>query len=338
MKRINFISLLLIILILSACQNFDINHPDYKYTAGYFPYQFPVRTLVLGDYIYDNTNDNAHKFEVFVAMGGVYENKQDRVFNITVDNSLCNNILFRAGGDRIQALSSNYYTLASNQITIPKGKINGSVEVQLNDAFFNDPLAIRNTYVLPLRLVSSNDVDTILVGSSPNPNADPRIASQWTIAPKNFTMYAVKYINEYHGNYFHYGNSVVKDAAGASIEQTSYSEQYVEKNTVVKLATTASKQASLTKTFESKVMTGTYTLLLDFNGNAITVTAPEGAAYTVTGAGEFKAKAYNWGNKERDGLTLKYTLKRGNNTYEADETLVIRDRGVVMEVYTPVLL
>lgn len=338
MKTINYILLFLIVLVLTACQNFDIEHPNYKYTAGYFPYQFPVRTLVLGDYIYDNTNDNAHKFEIYAAMGGVYENKQNRIFNITVDNSLCSNILFKAGGDKIQALPSSYFTLASNQITIPKGKINGSVEVQLTDAFFNDPLAIKNTYVVPLRLVSSNDIDTILVGSSPNPNADLRVAAQWDIAPKNFTMYAVKYVNEYHGNYFHYGNSNVKDATGNSIEQTSYSKQYVEQNTVVKLITTARKQVSLTKTFESKVMTGSYTLLLNFNGNTITISAPEGATYTATGTGEFKAKAYDWGNKERDGLTIKYSIKKGNNTYEADEVLVIRDRGVVMEVYTPVLL
>ncbi len=210
--------------------------------------------------------------------------------------------------------------------------------MQLTDAFFNDPLAIKNTYVVPLRLVSSNDIDTILVGSSPNPNADLRVAAQWDIAPKNFTMYAVKYVNEYHGNYFHYGNSNVKDATGNSIEQTSYSKQYVEQNTVVKLITTARKQVSLTKTFESKVMTGSYTLLLNFNGNTITISAPEGATYTATGTGEFKAKAYDWGNKERDGLTIKYSIKKGNNTYEADEVLVIRDRGVVMEVYTPVLL
>ena len=54
---------------LISCQNFDIKHPDFNYTTGYFPYQFPVRTLVLGDYIYDNANDNAHKFVVSVAMG-----------------------------------------------------------------------------------------------------------------------------------------------------------------------------------------------------------------------------------------------------------------------------
>jgi len=34
---------------LFSCKNFDIDHPDFNYTSGFFPYQFPVRTLVLGD-------------------------------------------------------------------------------------------------------------------------------------------------------------------------------------------------------------------------------------------------------------------------------------------------
>src|SRR5512133_2960714 len=111
MKKIFLI--ILTVFVLFACRNFDIKHPDFDYTTGYFPYQFPVRTLVLGDYIYDNANDNAHKFVVSVAMGGVYDNTKDRVFAITVDNNLCNNILFKAGGDQIKALPSNYYTLSS---------------------------------------------------------------------------------------------------------------------------------------------------------------------------------------------------------------------------------
>ena len=74
MKKI--LSGLLLLTALFACENFEKDHPDYEFTAGYFPYQFPVRTLVLGDYIFDNTNDNAHKFVISVAMGGVYENKR----------------------------------------------------------------------------------------------------------------------------------------------------------------------------------------------------------------------------------------------------------------------
>jgi hypothetical protein len=324
---------------LFSCENFDIDHPDFDYTSGFFPYQFPVRTLVLGDYIYDNANDNAHKFVISVAMGGVYENTSDREFEFEVDNNLCNNILFKSGGDQVIALPDNYYTLSStNKIVIPKGKTNGGIEVQLTDAFFADPLAIKNTYVVPLRLKSSADVDSILVGKSPNPQADPRIASQWTIAPKNFTMFAVKFINEYHGTYFHYGVNKVKDAAGAEVEATTYSAPYVENNSTAKLVTTGRNQVSLSTNFRSKIMAGTYNMVLNFTGNTCTITAPEGSAYTITGSGEFKSKQYSWGNKERDGIVLKYTVSGTTNSYEADEVLVIRDRAVVMETYSPVLV
>ncbi len=132
--------ILLIVLVtigLMSCHNFDIEHPDFDYTSGFFPYQFPVRTLVLGDYIYDNANDNAHKFVISVAMGGVYENTQDREFEFEVDESLCNNVLFNTDGDTVHVMPSNYYTLSSdNKMVIPEGKMNGGVEVQLTDAFF----------------------------------------------------------------------------------------------------------------------------------------------------------------------------------------------------------
>jgi hypothetical protein len=320
-----------------SCENFDIEHPDFEYTSGYFPYQFPVRTLVLGDYIYDNTNDNAHKFVISAAMGGVYENKKDREFEIEVDDNLCRNILFTSGGDTIKALPRSYYTLSSsNKLVIPSGKLNGGVEVQLTDAFFNDPKAIKNTYVVPIRLKSSSDVDTILSGSSLVANSDIRIVSQWINAPKNFTMFAVKYINEYHGNYFHYGSSKVKDAAGTELETTTYSTQYVENNAVAKLTTTARYQVTLPTTFHSTTMTGNYTLVLTFSGNNITVSAPAGSSYTISGTGVFVSKKYSWGNKSRDGIELNYKVANSTYTYEATEVLVARDRAVVMEVYDPV--
>lgn len=333
---------ILIILLLAtglfACKNFEIDHPDFDYTSGFFPYQFPVRTLVLGDYIYDNSNDNAHKFIVSVAMGGVYENKKNRTFQFEIDDNLCSNILFTANGDPIKALPRSYYTLSSsNTITIPKGKMNGGVEVQLTDAFFNDPLAIKNTYVVPLRLKSSNDVDTILVGSSPNPAADPRIAAQWEVAPKNFTMFAVKFINEYHGNYFHYGSSKVKDAAGAEVESNTYSEKYVEQNDVALLTTTGRYQVSVTSSFKGSKMAGNYSMLLTFSGNNCTISAAPGSAYTITGTGTFESKKYSWGNKQRDGIVLNYTVSNATNSYVASEVLVARDRAVVMETYNPVL-
>jgi hypothetical protein len=336
MKKLLFI--LFVAAAVVSCENFDVDHPDFEYTTGYFPYQFPVRTLVLGDYIYDNTNDNAGKFVISVAMGGVYENTADRKFAIEVDNNLCKNIRFSQGGDAIVAMPSNYYTLSStSEIVIPNGKMNGGIEVQLTDAFFADPLAIKNTYVVPIRLKSTSDVDSILSGSSLNPNADVRIVSQWINAPKNFTMFAVKYINEYHGNYFHYGSNKVKDATGAEVETTTYSTPYVENNTVAKLTTTARYQVTLPTVFRSTKITGNYTLVLTFSGNNITVSAPAGSPYTITGTGVFVAKKYAWGNKSRDGIELTYKVSNSTYTYEATEVLVARDRAVVMEVYNPVL-
>ena len=77
-----------------SCKNSDIEYEDYDFSSAYFPYQYPVRTLVLGDYIYDNTNDNNHKFLIYAAIGGLYSNKSDRVINFKVDQTLCERALF----------------------------------------------------------------------------------------------------------------------------------------------------------------------------------------------------------------------------------------------------
>ncbi|MDR1336224.1 MAG: DUF1735 domain-containing protein [Tannerella sp.] len=308
-----------VIAVFTACENFDREFDDYLYTAGYFPYQYPVRTLILGDYIYDNANDNAHKFLVSVAMGGVYENTEDRVFSVAVDESLCRNLLFSAGGAEVKPLPSNYYTLATpDRIVIPKGAYNGGVEVQLSDAFFNDPLAVRNTYVLPVRITGSQDVDTVLLS-------------------KNFTLFAVKFINEFDATYFQYGTSSVKDPSGVTVENTDYStEKFVENYPTVKLVTTGRYRVSTSLNFRSSVFTGSLSLLLTFDGNSCTVSAPDGAGYTVTGTGEYKRNAYSWGNKERNGLVLNYTVTNEKGAYTASDVLVERTRDIVMEVFSPV--
>lgn len=322
----------------ASCENFDVDHPDFDYTAGFFPYQYPVRTLVLGDYIYDNSNDNNHKFVISVAMGGVYANDKDRVFEFRVNNDLCDNALFEASGDTIRAMPQDYYTLSSdNEIVIPKGKFNGGVEVQLTDAFFNDPVAITSGYVVPLELMGSSDVDRILVGSSASQDADPRVPAQWSELPKDFTMFAVKYINEYHGTYFHYGQSVVKDASGTVIEDTTYQAKYVEQNETLRLVTTGRYQVSLNSFLHSNIMSANVDMILSFDGNNCSITPAEGSPYSISGTGVFKSKAYTWGNKERDGIELNFTVSDGTNTYEGKDVLVIRDRGVVMEVYSPLV-
>jgi len=330
-------------LALVSCHNFDKDFPDYDYTTGFFPYQFPVRTLVLGDYIFPNDNDNAGKFVISAAMGGVYKNNKNRNITFKVDESLCDGVAF-ANGDPVKPLPVSYYTLSnSSQITIPKGAYNGGVTVQLSDAFFNDPDAIKNTYVVPLVMTGTSDLDSLLVGFSDEVNPDRRFSDQWTIAPKDFTMFGVKFITELHGHWFHYGSASI--TAGGKTETAEYKAaddftHDVGNNEVVMLTTTGRHTTAFTQKLKGSLMNMSPTLVFTQNGENVTISAPEDADYTVTGSGTYKLAdandAYNnWGAKQRYMLTYSFTLTDAEgNTYKANDVLVARDRDVKLETYT----
>ena len=327
---------------LIACENQDKDFPDYIFTSGYFPYQYPVRTIVLGDYIYDNTNDNNHKFLISVAIGGIYENTKDRVFNVELAPSLCTKVLFGTGKDTIRLMPSSYYTLSSpNTITVPKGEFNGGVEVTLTDAFFNDTKSVINTYVIPMRIVNSADVDTVLRGKSFKTNPDPRYTGpgEWEIVPKDFTMFAVKYINKYHGKYLHRGANTVKNSSGTTLETNIYRQKYNVDDEIWSLVTTSLNKITLSGGTHSTLVPGTLKMDLTFADNGdCTITQAAGSTYTITGSGKFKTGADSWGNKPRDAIHMTYQLTSGAYSYSATDTLVIRDRAVVMEVYTPFVI
>ena len=336
MKKISFILVLLITII--GCKNQDIEFPDYAYTTGYFPYQYPIRTLVLGDYIYDNTNDNNHKFLISAAMGGVYKNSLDRTFTIAVDNSLCDQAKFASTGQPMYALPEKYYKLSStNQLVIPAGSVNGNIEVQLSDAFFDDTLAARLAYVLPVRIKQVTNLDSLLVGKSTLAKPDPRIVSNWDIVPKDFTMFAVKYVNPYHGSYFHRGRSTLADASGKTLESTAYHQQYVEKNEVWTLNTKSKNQVTVEGVIRATAVTGALKMQLTFSGDNCVIQGTAGTAGVVTGTGKFLDDADEWGNKKRDAIYMTYQFTQAGNKYTATDTLVVRDRAVVLEVFTPVI-
>lgn len=335
MKKVSFI--LILLAIVTGCKNQEIEFPDFEYTTGYFPYQYPIRTLVLGDYIYDNTNDNAHKFLISAAMGGVYKNNQERVFTIEVDNSLCDQARFASTGQPMYALPEKYYKLSSlNQLIIPAGQFNGSIEVQLSDDFFDDTLASRLAYVLPIRIKEVANLDSLLRGRSTMPQPDPRIVGNWDVTPKDFTMFAVKYVNPFHGNYFHRGKSVV-DSAGQTLETNVYRQQYVEKDEVWTLNTKSKSQVTVDGVIRSTGITGNLRMLLTFNGENCTVQGTAGTSGVITGTGKFLNDADNWGNEKRNAIHLTYEFTQAGKKYTATDTLVVRDRGVVLELFTPVV-
>ena len=337
MKKILIILILVTGLI--ACENGNVEFEDYTYTTGYFPYQYPVRTIVLGDYIFPNENDKNHKFLISAAMGGVYENKQERIFNIELAPNLCTSVNFKETNEPIVLMPASHFALSSNQITIPAGKVNAGVEVQLTDAFFDDPLSIKWGYVIPVRIISVANLDTVLVGKSTKASPDPRVAADWDITPKNFTMFAVKYINPYHGNYLHRGVAVVKDGSNAVLQTTSYRARYAEQNEIWMLATTGRSTVTVTGSLRSTIVTGALKMELTFAADGTcTIKEAAGSVFTITGTGKFVEDAESWGGKNHDAIFLNYQMTSAGNTYSATDTMAVRDRAVVMEVYNPTVI
>ncbi|MBO9566465.1 MAG: DUF1735 domain-containing protein [Niastella sp.] len=304
-------------LTLAAC-NKDVEFADYKYQTVYFAYQYPVRTLTFGEDIFNTDLDNQGKCQIMVTTGGVYSNKRNLNIGIAVDNSLLGNgLLFGAGKDEILPMPANYYTLAANSIVIPEGGLTGGVEVQLTQAFFNDPKAIKNTYVIPVRIADKSGADSVLVG-------------------KHFTLYAIKYVNPWHGNYLRRGKDVITGSVNQTIVRH---QQYVEKDEVNKLNTRAMKQLEFPVVFKDKNgVNVNCPLLLTFDDAGKCTIAAANASFTATGNGQFvkRGEKNSWGSKDRDALYLNYQVTLPDMQVASTDTLVMRDRAVTMETYVPV--
>ena len=364
-KYIYGVALGVLSLTLASCYNADKEFPDYEGgTTAYFAYQTPVRTLILGNDIYDNSLDNAHKCRIWSTMGGAYGGR-DAVVDVVVDESLCNNLWFvDEGGNasyRVTPMPSTHYQLLGN--TIPyNGDSRGYVEVQFTDAFFNDPKAIEDIYVIPLRMTGVTGIDRILTGT-PREGLTPerQNTADWDVPAKDYVLYCVKYMNPWQGNYIRRGFDEVKDADGkvtytnvrkdfklVNTDLEHYKENPVNANDEVchidtKNMTKAIFPISI-KTSDNGATTPC-TLILTFNGNTCEVSTDD-ANMTVEGSGEFIAKGterseykdYQWGSNngepvQRDILRLAYTVKFNNLTVSTNDTLVVRDRESNKKVF-----
>ena len=366
MKRYKILSiwcLVLFTILTMSCENQEIEFPNYDKSAVYFAYQYPVRTIVLGEDIYDNTLDNERKCEIYATMGGVYANKTKIDIDITVDNSLTDNLYFDADLEYpVQPMPSNYYTLAANQISLD-GALQGAVGVQLTEAFFADQDALTNTYVIPLRMTNVTNADSILSG---RPKVEDPIrgrATDWDAIPKDYILYCVKFINTWHANYLRRGkDEIVKNGVATTVTRH---KPYVEQDEVRKLTTHSLNELEYPMDYKSEDGNAlNFKLKLAFNESEQCTVAPMVTSYEVndtirvyniaaTGSGAFvkKGEKKSWGNKDRDALYMQYNVTYEVETqypnagfptsvevasYTTTDTLVVRDRGVKVEVFSPV--
>lgn len=342
MKNKIFSVLVILLVSLSSCTNQDTEFNNFEYQSVYFAYQFPIRTITLGEDIFDTTLDNDYKCRIMATLGGVSNNDKEVTIDVEVANPLTSSLLLRPGGGDIVPMPSNYYSLLSNKIVISKGQITGGLDVQLTDAFFADPLSIKENYVIPLRMTNVINADTILSGKQLISNPNRAIAGDWAVAPKDFIFYAIKYVNPWDGFYLRRGKDVIVGNNGnTALNKTVVRHQtYVEKDEVFKINTLSLTTIDFPVVYKDAGGNNiNCKLILSFDtaGNC-TVSSSNPTSYTATGTGKFvkKGEKNSWGSKDRDALYLNYTVNLQNFNVATNDTLVLRDRGVKAETFSPV--
>ena len=320
-------------------------YPDYQGgTTAYFAYQNPVRTLVLGNDIYDNTLDNAHKCRIWATMGGSYSGL-DGVVDIVVDETLCDNLWFiDAGGNPstpVLPMPQSYYKLLSNSIPY-NGDVSGYVEVQFADAFFNDAKSVENTYVIPILMTGASGFDNIFTGKPREGLTPSRTnADDWEVLPKDYVLYCVKYMNPWQAKYIRRGiDNVTENGVTTIIVRKSVEGPVNQYDEICGITTKNMTQAIFPVSFKISGASISCNLILTFNGNQCTISTDD-ESVTATGSGEYiergtekaEYKDYQWGTMngqpiQRDILRLAYNVNFANKNIQisTSDTLVVQTR------------
>jgi len=363
MKTMNriFPGFLLATFLLASCENDPIVFDDFTTQSVYFPLQYPIRTIVLGEDRIDNTIDLEKAFNIGVSIGGMYENKTDRIVDFIIDPSYFTETQgkdtlygkdMNGVNSKLLLLPSTYYSMVpDSKVTVPKGSFNGLIRVNLTDAFFNDPNAFKLKYVLPLKITGAPNGFSLLTGKVSAPSiVSPRwyVTADWATGflPKDFTLFAVKFINPWHGTFFHRG-VWKKDAV-----ETKYHAIDISGNQIAKIETMGLKKATYNRMGGN--LGNAYKSLLTFTddvngvGDIIVSQAP-GTTYTISGSGKYYKSSTAFGTengwtvdplsgkiKGSLTITLNYTVQglAGATLHQFTDTLVFQGNDVKYEEFT----
>lgn len=361
-----------------ACENQEIIVEDFGTTAVFFPFQSPVRTIIQGKYdLGFNDNDNNGKFEIGVRMSGVFRNETDRQVHFELAPELIDAAALGVDTVNVKVLPPSYYTIEQpSPVTIPAGSTDGRIPIQLQDAFFEDPLSFADFgdvhYVVPLKITRIEKLDSLLTGVPIVTNPIKIKIDDWNPAPKDYTLFGIKFMNKYQGVYLRRGadrivgssiderlvtaTGVVLESEVVNIDTTSvYRADFVVRDETVSLST-AGKNSII---YSNKVRRGlipsedNVNLKLVFDGSEnVTITSVEGDKFDVTGTGKFVENGDEWGGEPRDVIYLEYQYRDlnvaerrvsfGRNIerstldlmHTVKDTLVIRNRDVKFEQFT----
>jgi hypothetical protein len=373
--KIKLVLIFALVISFMACENQENSFPDFGSTSVYFPFQRPIRTLIQGKYdLGFNDNDNNNRFEMGVTMTGVYQNSQDRKVHFELDTDLIDATSLGLDTVNVKVLPASYYTIEQESpLTIPSGSIKGRIPVQLEDEFFDDPLAFAEEgevhYVIPLKITAIEGLDSLLTGVPLEDKINPAriVADDWQIAPKDYTLYGIKFINKYSGVHLRRGEDIitgVKDSLNVASGNTGDTENIndivvfradnVVENEISNITTSGKSQVSMTNRIKRGALPSDTDLSINMqisdNGDII-VSPVEGGNQTVTGTGKWVEDGDEWGGQKRNVIYLDYQYddvttfeykSRGRTTdiltfnlkHQVKDTLVMRNRNVKFEQFS----
>lgn len=320
-KILNIVGLSFVIMVLiTSCHSGDNEFDDFDYTTVYFANQYPLRTCELGqDLEVDLTNDNEHTVVINAAVGGGYGNKKDISIDYAIDPSLCTGLSF-SGGNTILVMPQTYYNIVSDNMVIPVGKIQGGLKIKLTDAFFADPKSITCNYVIPVKIKAVHGADSIL-------------------SNKNFVLYAVKFVNPWHGIYLRRGVDKVTNTSGTTTNVRHAA--YVENDALQTVTTSGYNKAEMIVAVKDAAgKDHNCTLVFTFNENNECTVSTNTDGFDVSGSGIFvvNGEKKSIGGLDRNALYLNYSIKSQalSTTITTTDTMVVRNRGIKPEYFTVV--
>jgi hypothetical protein len=195
--------------------------------------------------------------------------------------------------------------------------------------------------VIPLRITEAFNVDSILTGLPVEENPVKTNNTHWDVdaQPHDFTLFMVKFINPYHGQYLIRGVDFLLDSTGARADTAIYRDKYIERNKIVKLKTGSLTSIVTNHTGQRISDDGKYALLLDIdNSGYVEVSSMPNASYTANGSGKFLTRDESqeaWGGETRKTFYLHYNYLNGTENHEVYDTVVFLHTGTQLEWFNP---
>ncbi|MDR2472232.1 MAG: DUF1735 domain-containing protein [Tannerella sp.] len=271
---------------LASC-GFEDTDIVYDYTSVMFPYQDYNRNIIVGEGL---------SLDLGVTFAGVINNKKDRLINYTVDPTLINDA-------SKTPLPAGYYSCATSQIIVPKNELKGYMRITLDSAaFLADAKSLTGEFILPVRLLESQDVDSV----------SPYLG---------VIRIAISYYARQHG-YYTYSGSVTK--GGAASVQYANNATLTDSRRFLNTVAPDRMRVVADATNKDDPANGVYSFIVQApvtGSGAVSIIADDASPLEVK---PDEASSYDADTKTFT-LNYSYTLTDGT-ACKVSETLVYRNR------------